>query len=56
MARTHYLFGCDRIGVLTSKLEKDTNEPKDYIWFDEKQLTDISIKESGGPRQDAPSK
>jgi len=56
MARTHYLFGCDRIGVLSPKLEKETGEPKEYIWFDEQQLTEVKIEEKGGPRQDAPSR
>lgn len=72
MAKTEYLYGCTRWGLLNTKLSKEGAPQQDYIWFDEPQLdyagpTPFSIgahpskavdthPDTGGPRQDAPSR
>ena len=56
MAKTEYLFGCNRIGVQPIELDKETGEPKEWVWFDEQHLMDEKIKKPGGPRPDAPNK
>ncbi len=48
MSVNFYLYGCARVGILPS-------DSKDNIWlyFDEAELENVTIKGPGGPRQDA---
>jgi hypothetical protein len=56
-ARTRWLFGCVRVAIQSTELDKDGN-PKDPQWFDEAQvdLDDEDSKSlssaSGGPRDE----
>lgn len=60
-AQAEYLTGCRRYGVTAEGLT-EKGEPKEPVWFDEDQLTDVPVaKRKGGPmdapslRQDAPT-
>ncbi len=65
---TQYLQGCERIGVLSQKLDKD-NKPQDWHHFDNVNLKILNRKafpvhevekpvsqRTGGPRPDAPQR
>ena len=63
---TQYMSGCERIGVLSQKLDKD-GKPQDWHHFDNVKLKIVRrkafkvhepekpyVEKTGGPRPDAP--
>lgn len=62
VGRTQWLHGCDRIGIMPEKLDKD-GKPQELQWFDEPQVQLVKSQapkvaksskttRPGGPRPD----
>ena len=53
VCKTEYLYGCTRVGLLSSEL-KD-GKPLDWVYFDEQSLGEATEK-PGGMMPDPPTK
>jgi len=65
IGRTDWLYGCSRIGIEPTDLDKD-GKPRDPAWFDEQRIVTVEDRSppvspesratTGGPRDDGASR